>query len=94
MGSDYFKQAKNYAPDIRDMIEPNLIFEDNPSRHRNVMLSHTSAEDWRKTNDIQSLVRASEGLTSYLKFSLLIIFLIIYFLLFVILFFYHFLFSH
>jgi hypothetical protein len=32
MASDYFEQAKNYAPEIREMIEPNLIYEENPDR--------------------------------------------------------------
>jgi hypothetical protein len=31
MGIDYFEQAKNYAPEIKNMMEPNLFFDDNPT---------------------------------------------------------------
>jgi hypothetical protein len=27
MGKDYFEQAKNYAPEIKDMLEPNNLVE-------------------------------------------------------------------
>ena len=58
MGSDYFEQAKNYAPEIRDMTEANLFYDDDPSQR--VILVH-QVKVWKKTNDIQSLFRASEG---------------------------------
>ncbi len=58
-------QAKNFAPEIREMIEPNLIYLDSPSR-RNILLS----KDWKNNNDIQTLFRASEGENLSTSFSL------------------------
>jgi hypothetical protein len=57
-------QAKNFAPEIREMIEPNLIYLDSPSR-RNILLS----KDWKNNNDIQTLFRASEGENFSTSFS-------------------------
>ena len=62
MGSDYLEQAKNYAPEIRDMTEANLFHDDDDPSQR-IILAH-QAKVWRKTNDIQSLFRASEGIVT------------------------------
>ena len=47
--------VKTGRAEIREMIEPNLIYEP-----RNVQAANQT-RDWKNPNDIQSLFRATEG---------------------------------
>ena len=50
--------------EIREMIEPNLIYEPQNAEIANV------TRDWKNPNDIQSLFRATEGTVSKYNLSM------------------------